>query len=48
MERLQVYIDIEPKDNKIFLFRNQPLSKLTYDELNKIKRNVKNELKKYD
>lgn len=48
MERLNVYIDIEPKDNKIFLYKNQPLSKISYEELNKIKRNVKNELKKYD
>eukprot|EP00347_Sterkiella_histriomuscorum_P022166 403331446 len=40
-ERLQI-------DTRNYLFRNQQLSQLSYEELNKIKRNVKGELKKYD
>lgn len=40
-ERLQI-------DTRQYLFRALPLSQLNYDELNKVKRNVKGELKKYD
>ncbi|CDW75418.1 UNKNOWN [Stylonychia lemnae] len=41
IERLQI-------DCKQYLFRGQPLSQLSFDDLNKIKRSVKSELKKYD
>jgi hypothetical protein len=40
-ERLQI-------DTRQYLFRGAPLTQLNYDELNKVKRNVKGELKKYD
>lgn len=40
-ERLQI-------DTKQYLYKGNQLSQLTYEELNKIKRNVKGELKKYD
>ena len=35
-------------DTKKFTFKEQIISTISLDELNKIKRNVKNELKKYD
>ena len=35
-------------DTKKYTFREQTITQLTVEELNKIKRNVKNELKKYD
>jgi len=33
---------------KQYLYKGSSLSSIQYDELNKIKRNVKSELKKYD
>lgn len=40
-ERLQI-------DTKQYLYKGNPLQQLNYDELNRVKRNVKGELKKYD
>lgn len=40
-ERLQI-------DTKNYLYKEQPLNALTADDLNRVKRAVKNELKKYD
>lgn len=41
LNRLQI-------DTKKYSYKDQTITQLSVDELNKIKRNVKNELKKYD